>query len=438
MSCRGSPIKGALLRTFSFTRWGLLFFLLSLTILAIGLLRMELAAILWGGAFALLAVYALLANRIMQAVLRRYFDKMPDPVDFTLPPEGVFPRTATAAQINVEIPRFRAPGIRIDFDISLHWPGRDPLQVSSDLRGGRNCQCIELVPGYRGWYRSRQARVVVSDALGFTRRALCFDLEEGLRVYPAVQPQASMRAPRMEDGREENRLRRHRRSEELLEVRKYFPGDDIRKVHWKVFAHTLELFLRIGEETPPPESRFLVILDSAPTAALPEAVEADYLDILVERCAATVLEMLGRGFQVFFAPCDASKPKEITPEKQRQLLAELAGVWWSDRYALSLPRRDPYQVFLFSSPGSGNLPRLFADLEKRGAEVKLLFPELTVQEQPSDPFSIRRLLFRVPSRRRGGNGRIGSEELESFQAVLDREIGRWNRRGGWKVVVETI
>ncbi|MBN2553144.1 MAG: DUF58 domain-containing protein [Spirochaetales bacterium] len=437
MSCRGSPIKGALLRIFSFTRWGLLFCLLSLTILAVGLLRMELAAILWGGAFALLAAYALLANRIMRAVLRRHFDKIPDPVDFTLPPEGVFPAAAASAQISVELPRFRAPGIRIDFEISLHWPGRDPLQVSSDLHGGRNCRSIELIPRYRGCYRSRQARVVVSDALGFTRRALCFDLAEGLRVYPSVQPRAPMRAPRMEDGREENR-RRHRRSEELLEVRKYFPGDDIRKVHWKVFAHTSELFLRIGEETPPPESRFLVILDSAPTAALPEAVEADYLDILVERCAAAVLEMLGRGFQVFFALCDAPKPREITPEKQRQLLAELAGVWWSDRYTLSLPRRDPYQVFLFSSPGSANLPRLFADLERRGAGVKLLFPQLTVEQEHSDPLSIRRLLFRTPVRRRHGNGKIGREELESFQAVLDREIGRWNRRGRWKVAVETI
>ena len=126
MSCQGSPTKGRSETLFSFTRWGLLFFFLSLAILAIGALRMELAAILWGSAFCLIAVYSFLVNRLTRAILRRFFDRAPDPVDFTLAATGVFPRSSATAQLNAELPRFRAPGIKIRFEVPLCWPGRGP------------------------------------------------------------------------------------------------------------------------------------------------------------------------------------------------------------------------------------------------------------------------------------------------------------------------
>ena len=73
MSCQGSATKDRPGKLLAFTRWGILFFFLSVLILLIGALRMELAAILWGSAFCLLALYSLLANRIMQAILRRFY-----------------------------------------------------------------------------------------------------------------------------------------------------------------------------------------------------------------------------------------------------------------------------------------------------------------------------------------------------------------------------
>jgi uncharacterized protein (DUF58 family) len=434
MSYRGSSTKRIARKLFSFTRWGAVFFLLSLFILIVGALRMELAAILWGSAFTLLAVYGVVANGITQSILRSFFRRAPDPMDFTLSAAGVFPGISTAAQLNAELPRCRAPGIKVRFEILLYWPGREPLGLSCDLRGGRNHREFELSPAYRGLYRSREVRIVLSDLLGFTRFPLTLPLNERLRVFPAVQPEAVRRPPSLEGGQEEHHRTRQRRNEELLEVRKYFPGDDIRKVHWKVFAHTSELFLRIGEETPPPESRLLVILDSAPSKAVPPRFEADYLDSLVEICAATVLEVLTRGYQVFFARCDSPRLRQVTLETKLQLLGELAGVWWSDRYVLELPRRHPGQVFLFSSPGSGNLSRIFEDLKKRGGEVKLYFPDLPVSaEQPRYGW-LRELVFRPAAEHGGARSPLAGAELERYQSKLDQEIERWGRRGNWKVV----
>jgi hypothetical protein len=399
---------------------------------------MELAAILWGGAVALLSLYCLAANRTMQSILLRHFEKVPDPVDFTLLSDGVFPRSWTAAEVKADIPRHRAPGIRIGFAISLDWLGREPLSLETDLGGGRNRRTIDFSAAYRGRYQSREAHITVRDLLGLTSCSVRMPLAERLQVFPSVRPEQLARASSLEGGQEQKKHRRKRRSEELLEVRKYFPGDDIRRVHWKVFAHTSELFLRIGEETPPPESRLLVILDAAPCPAIPARTRADYLDGLVERCGATVLELLGRGFQVFFAACDSGKPREITLEKDRELLGVLAGVWWSERYALELPHRYPHKVLLFSSPGSDNLPRLAGELEKRGWDVQLFFHDLIACEKKRGPRGIRRLLLRPVEERHDPVQGIGAEELQAFREAMSREIGRWSRRGKWKVAVETI
>ncbi len=49
--------------------------------------------------------------------------------------------------------------------------------------------------------------------------------------------------------------------DDRLDTRPYYPGDDIRHLHWKLFAHTGELILRKSDPTPPPRRRWHVLLD---------------------------------------------------------------------------------------------------------------------------------------------------------------------------------
>ncbi|ULQ61167.1 DUF58 domain-containing protein [Brucepastera parasyntrophica] len=51
-------------------------------------------------------------------------------------------------------------------------------------------------------------------------------------------------------------------SEELYEIRPYFPGDDPRKINWKVFAHIGDISIRKGELLPPPSSEYFFLLYS--------------------------------------------------------------------------------------------------------------------------------------------------------------------------------
>jgi len=49
--------------------------------------------------------------------------------------------------------------------------------------------------------------------------------------------------------------------DDRFDTRPYFPGDDIRHLHWKIYAHTGDLILRKSERTPPPRHRFVILLD---------------------------------------------------------------------------------------------------------------------------------------------------------------------------------
>ena len=228
MNYRGSPIKRLRGRATGFTTRGILFFLLALIILVVAAVRMELAGILWGGAFSLLALYCFAANWITRSILRRYLEKNPDPLDFSLLSGQVFPRHSVAAKVNADLPRYRAPGISVGFRISLDWPGRESLCLESDLQGGGNRVTMEIFPPYRGHYRSREVQVVVGDALGFSRSSVLLPMEESLRVLPAVQTEAAMRPSSLIGGEETNKHKRSRRNQELLEVRKYFPTVSVR------------------------------------------------------------------------------------------------------------------------------------------------------------------------------------------------------------------
>lgn len=53
-----------------------------------------------------------------------------------------------------------------------------------------------------------------------------------------------------------------RRTDELYDSRPYFPGDDIRKINWKLYAHTQELNIKQGDFVPPPRIFFTIYVES--------------------------------------------------------------------------------------------------------------------------------------------------------------------------------
>jgi len=305
------------------------------------------------------------------------------------------------------------------------------LELETLLGPGANDRLKSFSLSRRGWYRAGAAALEFRDVLGFTRGRLRVELNEELRVFPTVLSPEQWLARLEVGGEEEEHLKKRRRSEELLEVRKYYPGDDLRRINWKVYAHLGELFLRIGEETPPPQSRFLIALDSSANPALPAPLAGDYLDGLVEACLGLMNILLLKGLQVQFCWSGGGSPKSFQLEKRNELLALLSELWWSQDPALELPARRGLHVILFSSPGSSALPGLVETLRSRGWALSLYLKRLDYYAEPGRR-SLRDLLFLPAAGGRGKEAKRLAAAAEAFNRGLQEELARY-RLPAWRL-----
>jgi hypothetical protein len=175
---------------------------------------------------------------------------------------------------------------------------------------------------------------------------------------------------------------RLKRSDELLETRKYYPGDDVRRLSWKLYAHSGELFLKIGEETPPPHSRLLVLIDTGvdPLGALSPFLSteglADYLDSLIVSCADFCLSALDRQIEVIISFSGLAAPLSFSVGMEHEFLAACSGVTLSLQGEIPpLPNDAGLKAFLFALPRSPSLSSLASESETARYPVSFFFKE---------------------------------------------------------------
>lgn len=333
---------------FPLTLRGLCILLLSATLLAAGVVRADLAALFWGSSFLLFTLYSLIVGHVFRLSLRRRRTRAPDFLSCVLPANGVPPGETAEAHAAVLLPRAFPPGFSVRLSLPLVWHERRIDSVAVRLSPGDNRPTVAFSPLQRGVFASDAAVLEARDLLGFTSHRLAVAQQESLTVFPAVRKVDPTQLV-LEQADEAALSARRRRSEELLEARKYYPGDDVRRLNWKVYAHTDELFLRIGEEVPPPESRVLFVLDLSPNAHVPASVRADYLDRLVESCTASMVALMAKGLDVMLS---LPGMRECRAYSDETVMSALADAWWTDApWAPDLPRRGMH-VAVWSSPGS--------------------------------------------------------------------------------------
>jgi hypothetical protein len=227
--------------------------------------------------------------------------------------------------------------------------------------------------------------------------------------------------------------RRRRRSEELLEARKYYPGDDVRRLNWKVFAHLNELFLRTGEEVPPPEARLLFVLDSTANRLVPRAGAADYLDALVSSCISVMDGLLDAQRETMLSV--PGRRECVSFGSRAALLTYAAGVSWTgEPWAPDLPAR-PVHVAVFSSPGSPGLSHIMTRIRSAGWSASLFIKSL----EPGPPRRPRGVVdyLLLPrdgeAERRGPATRDGRVSRAEQRALADAAAGDLSLYAGGKV-----
>jgi len=152
----------------------------------------------------------------------------------------------------------------------------------------------------RGAYYSAYDEFAVFDIFGFFRFAYRLPVDAGgfaanlswqmnkarLLVSPhAAEESVPVRANGGEAYRRGPPLER---TDDLVDHRPYMPGDDPRRINWKLYGHGGELFIRQGEREPPPHSNLTVLIDTQYDLLYTAKSARKAVDLLCENALAIV------------------------------------------------------------------------------------------------------------------------------------------------------
>ncbi len=156
----------------------------------------------------------------------------------------------------------------------------------------------------RGEYRLGPATIWYEDVLGLTRVRVSAHATAHLRVLPLLRPVVLAERPRSL-ARAEGPIAQLAKlpTEDLFRFREYRPGDDTRRVHWKLSVRAGELVVRQPESVPYQRKDVTLLLDTYLPAELAAGAPllAELLDLLVEGWVGLAHELSRRGEKVTLA-----------------------------------------------------------------------------------------------------------------------------------------
>jgi uncharacterized protein (DUF58 family) len=261
-----------------------------------GQLRNELALTLLAAVFLTILVYCFAAVFLLALLQRRRLSSIS---------ANVVTKTVTTgkdAEISFTVKRrfFRLPGALVRYELKLKTPdGRVIRHVFDPGPTAAKGASFFPVPE-RGAYYGPRDELAVFDVPGFFR--LVFPIPQGndprlLAVpVPAEEP---LSLPIRSGGEEQRSEPRFRRTDDLTDHRPYIPGDDPRRINWKLYGHAGDLFVREGEPEPPPHSRLVILLDTQADPGLYNPGGGRRaVDLLCSNALAAALEFSGQGIEV--------------------------------------------------------------------------------------------------------------------------------------------
>jgi hypothetical protein len=182
---------------------------------------------------------------------------------------------------------------------------------------------------FSGFKTGSYDKLIFFDAPGFFRLALPLHQSERPRLFAIPCPaEDSIHVSLKSGGAAERTEPYFRKSDELIDHRPYVPGDDPRRINWKLYSHAPmgDLFVREEEPEPPPHSRLLVLIDTEYDSSLYNIEEARHaIDLLCENALALIQEFSGLGMDICIG-CTGSRIIKANPAEFAAALAWPAAV----------------------------------------------------------------------------------------------------------------
>lgn len=159
---------------------------------------------------------------------------------------------------------------------------------------------LETDAASRGVYYTESSRLALRDIFGFYTLTIPIPYPETesliLRPKPAND---GIHLILHSGGSTRREDQRYQRTEDLTEHRPYVPGDDPRRINWKLFGHSGDLFIRQAEQEPPPLAEYVLVLDTSVDYRLFSQEEGQILvDSLCEQGLAVAFELAQRKYSI--------------------------------------------------------------------------------------------------------------------------------------------
>ena len=301
------------------TRHGAVYTMMGALLLISGLLRGELLSAVCGG---LLTLYASFAAAVVGITAFCWKSEEPELTanggGFTVIPAHSKTSQSDAAKTFPPCISGTAAFYTIEFSLSPEPTAETAACLSIPLQGIQTKYHPENLT--RGRYFYKRQYLNIRDFAGFFAAAStqppCLSVPY-IVVQPALSPQKTV-FPDLRS-RTVNDLPSQERTHELYESRPYFPGDDPRKIHWKLYAHTNTLSIKLGAFEPPPVKRLTVYIEEPVCVKKKErAWVASIFDAFIGRLSGVIIELLNAGIQcsllLYDYPRQSLQRYEITEE----------------------------------------------------------------------------------------------------------------------------
>ena len=280
------------------TRHGAVYTAMGALLLIRGLLRGELLSAVCGGVLTLYAGFAAAAVAVSALCWKSEEpDLASDGGGFTVTPA----RSKTAQPESAKTFPHCIPGTAafytIEFSLSPEPTAETAARLSIPLQGIQTKYHPENLT--RGRYFYKRQYLNIRDFAGFFAalymQSPC--LSAAYTVVQPVLPPNKALAPDLRS-RAVNDLPSQERTHELYESRPYFPGDDPRKIHWKLYAHTQTLSIKLGAFEPPPVKRLTIYIEEPVYVKKKErAWVTSIFDAFIGRLSGVIVQLLNAGIQ---------------------------------------------------------------------------------------------------------------------------------------------
>ncbi len=195
------------------------------------------------------------------------------------------------------------------------------LGLPAGAADGRSIRTPDVI---RGLYRPATFVMRFADIFGLVETRIAGTVPtEGngavMRVLPYTRAVSTRFESRGLGALQRDSFLSHRRNDDHTEIRPYHPGDDMRRINWRMYAHTGDLFVRVGEEVPPPANAIRLLIDPRGLAH-PEAI-----DVLVACALGMADELVRRDYAVTVSLHDIGDALRLLgdPARARYVLSGL-------------------------------------------------------------------------------------------------------------------